>query len=379
MVLLKRDDNMTPYFEPRVTIKEKKDSKLFEKIAKRLQLEGYVVLGEKFKRIKEENSEETIQKVTRIEIMENKIEKIRSLLPKIRNQYELVSVKTTSAKAAQWVVKDNRVDLLTIPYKSIKEIVTQNLANVASSNQTFLEIDLSFLMKSTNQSPSIKMRVLSRVMNLIIKEKAPFILTMDVQDPLDFRDERSVIALASLVGISAKAIKENMREFKERIELNKNKLSTEFIAPGVWKVEEKKTSKKKSSRKDREIETEIPFNLKELPIKKKKLERQRYILFEILQFENKKFEEKLVIDNLWKQLSKFFGEVGSSRIGLYMIEFNPEKDLGIIRCNQFSLLAVRAVLATMCELEKTKTAFHILKVSGTLKNLIAIQKKKRRN
>ena len=251
MVLLKRDDNMTPYFEPRVTIKEKKDSKLFEKIAKRLQLEGYVVLGEKFKRIKEENSEETIQKVTRIEIMENKIEKIRSLLPKIRNQYELVSVKTTSAKAAQWVVKDNRVDLLTIPYKSIKEIVTQNLANVASSNQTFLEIDLSFLMKSTNQSPSIKMRVLSRVMNLIIKEKAPFILTMDVQDPLDFRDERSVIALASLVGISAKAIKENMREFKERIELNKNKLSTEFIAPGVWKVEDKKTSKKKSSRKSR--------------------------------------------------------------------------------------------------------------------------------
>ena len=169
MVLLRRDDYMTPYFEPRVTIKEKKDSKLFEKIAKRLQLDGYVVLGEKFKRNKEEDSGETIQKVTRIEIIENRIEKIRSLLPKVRNQYELVSVNTTSAKAAQWVVKDNRVDILTIPSQNLKEILTQSLANFASNNQTFFEIDLSFLTKTTNQNPSIKMRVLSRVMNLIIK------------------------------------------------------------------------------------------------------------------------------------------------------------------------------------------------------------------
>jgi len=364
---------MTPYFEPRVTIKEKTDSKLFEKIAKRLQLEGYVVLGEKYKK---EELLESLQKITRIEIKESKVEKIRFLLPKVRNQYELVSVNTSSAKAAQWVVKDNRVDILTIPYKSIKEIITQNLANVAANNQTFLEIDLSFLLKSTNQIPSIKMRTLSRVTNLILKEKAPFILTLDVQDPLDFRDERSVIALASLIGITRKDIKENMQKFQERIKLNKNKLSSEFIAPGVWKVEEKKITKKKRTKQVGNIETEIPFNLKKLPIEKKKLERQRYILFEVLQFENKKFEEKLVIDNLWKQLTKFFGEVGSSRIGLYMIEFNPEKNLGIIRCNQFSLLAVRAVMATIFELEKIKTLFHILKVSGTLKNLITIHKKK---
>ncbi|MCE7746312.1 MAG: hypothetical protein GPJ52_14370, partial [Candidatus Heimdallarchaeota archaeon] len=322
---------------------------------------------------------EPLQKITRVEIKESKIEKIRSLLPKVRNQYELVSVNTSSAKAAQWVVKDNRVDILTIPYKSIKEIITQNLANVAANNQTFLEIDISFLTTSNSFSHSIQMRVLSRVMNLIIREKAPFILTMNVENPLEFREERSIIAMANLVGIPNKAIKENMRKFKERIELNRNKLSPDFITPGVWKVERKKTSKKIIPSKDIEVKTEIPFNIKELPIEKKKLERQRYILFEILQIGNKNLEEKLVMDNLWKQLSKFYGEVGSSRIGLYLIVFNSEKNIGIIRCNQSSLSAVRAMMSTITSLEKIKIAFHVLKVSGTLKNLLAIQKKKSRN
>lgn len=370
---------MTPYFEPRVEIKEKKDSKQFDEIAKRLQLNGYVILGEKYKEKKKEESKEAIQKVTRIEIKENKVEKVRSLLPKIRNQYELVSINTSSAKVAQWVVKDNRVDILTIPHQNIKEIITQSLANVAASNQTFLEIDLSFLTSSNSFSHSIQMRVLSRVMNLIIREKAPFILTMNVEHPLDFRNERSIIAMANLIGIPSKAIKENMQKFKERIELNRSKLAPEFITPGVWKVEEKKTSKKIIASKETEVQTEIPFNLKELPIEKMKMERQRYILFEILQFENKNVEEKVVIDNLWKQFSKFFGEVGSSRIGLYLIEFNSEKSIGIIRCNQLSLSAVRAMMSTITFLEETKITFHVLKVSGTLKNLIGIQKKKSKN
>ncbi|MHA1123410.1 MAG: Rpp14/Pop5 family protein, partial [Candidatus Heimdallarchaeota archaeon] len=190
--------------------------------------------------------------------------------------------------------------------------------------------------------------------------------------------ERSIIALANLIGISSKAIKENMRKFKERIELNRSKLSPEFITPGVWKVEKKKISKKKITSKKREVKIEIPFNLKDLAIEKKKLERQRYILFEIIQFENKNFEEKVIIDNLWKQLSKLYGDVGSARIGLYMIEFNSEKSIGIVRCNQFSLLAVRAMMSTINDLEKTKIVFHVLKVSGTLKNLLEIQKKKKR-
>lgn len=368
---------MTPYFEPRVTINEKTDSKLFEKIAKRLQLQGFVILGEKYKKSKKENLVEPLQKITRVELKESNVEKIRSLLPKVRKQYELVSVNTSLAKVAQWVVKDNRVDILTVPYKSIKEIITQNLANVAANNQTFLEIDISFLTFSNSFSPSIQMRVLSRIIHLIIREKAPFILTMNVENPLEFRDERSIIAMANLIGIPNKAIKENMRKFKERIELNRNKLSPDFIAPGVRKVEKEKTSKNIIPSKEIEVKTEIPFNLKELPIEKKKLERQRYILFEILQIENKKIEEKVVMDNLWKQLSKFYGEVGSSRIGLYLIEFNSEKNIGIIRCNQASLSAVRAMMSSIPSLEKIKIAFHVLKVSGTLKNLIRIQKKKK--
>jgi RNase P/RNase MRP subunit p30/RNase P/RNase MRP subunit POP5 len=370
---------VTPYIEPRVEIQEKKDSKLFDNIANRLQLEGYVVLGEKYKKSKDSKSEQSLQKITRIEINENKVEKIRKLLPKVRSLYELVSVNTTSAKAAQWVVKDNRVDILSIPYKSIKEIITQNFANVATNNETFIEIDMSFLLKETEKSPSVTMRTLSRIMNILVREKTPFILSTNVKDPLDFRDERSIYALGQLIGIPPKRTKENMIKFQERIKLNQSKLTTEFVIPGVKKVADKKQVKKKGFQKKTVYLEEIPFHLKDLQIEKMKLERQRYVLFEILQLENTKVELDGLIDLFWKQFTKFYGEVGSSRIGLYLIKYNPEQNIGIIRCNQNSLSALRAMLATITRKEKTKVLFHILKVSGTLKNLLQIQKKKSGN
>ncbi len=316
---------MTPYFEPRVEIPDMKDSELFDKIAKRLQLDGYIVLGEKYKKIGDSKIKQTLQKITRIEINENKVEKIRSLLPKVRNQYELVSVKTTSAKAAQWVVKDDRVDILTIPYDVIKEIITQNFANVAAQSETFIEIDLSFLIKEEEKTPSVKMRTLTRIMNILLREKAPFVLTTNVQNSLDFRDERSILALGQLIGIPTKITKENMMKFLARIRLNRDKLAAEFVAPGISKVTDKKMEKKGALEK-RELLEDVPFNLKDLRIDEMKLERQRYVLFEILQLENKTIDLNNLIELIWKQFSRFYGEIGSSRFGFYMIKFDMEKN-----------------------------------------------------
>jgi RNase P/RNase MRP subunit POP5 len=167
-----------------------------------------------------------------------------------------------------------------------------------------------------------------------------------------------------------------MQKFLERIKLNQSKLATDFVSPGIKRVKKEKQEKKKDSLKKPELLREIPFHLKDLQIEKKKLERQRYVLFEVLGLENIAVELEALIELFWKQFTKYFGEVGSSRIGLYMIKFNPEKNVGIIRCNQESLSALRAMLATITQIEKTRVLFHIMKVSGTLKNLLHIQKKK---
>jgi len=58
------------------------------------------------------------------------------------------------------------------------------------------------------------------------------------------------------------------------------------------------------------------------------------------------------------------------------MHFNEEKQFGIIRCSHKYLSAMRVVLAILTQIEKDPVIFHVMKVSGTLKNLIQISKKK---
>ncbi|MGC9779073.1 MAG: hypothetical protein HZR80_07510 [Candidatus Heimdallarchaeota archaeon] len=374
---------MIPFIEPRVHITDKKEIKQYDEIAKRIGLSGYAVLGKKFqKKAKPDSKNEFVKQYSRFEIDENQVGKVRNLLPKVRHSYELISVKTTSAKVAQWVIKDNRVDILVIHTKNIKELINHQLANVAASNQTFFEIDLSFLLDQKTSNKSFHLRAIARCLNILMKEQAPFIFTTNVQDSLDFRDVRAIIALANLVGVPSKIIKENLKRFYERVTLNNKKLSEEFVAPGVWIKNEKGKEKKiKETAEQQDIEDllddlELPLSLQQMSSVNDKSERQRYLLFEILTKEKFNTDEKEFAKQIWKRFSLYFGEVGSSRMGLYITHYNVEKKIGIIRCSHYTLESLRAVLSTITEISNCKVLIHIIKVSGTLRNLITIHRRK---
>ncbi|NHJ86256.1 MAG: hypothetical protein FK734_12400, partial [Asgard group archaeon] len=322
---------MKSFYESHVEIKNNKDLKDFEVIASRLQINGLVVLG-----IEQQNLPQdviSIDLVSRLEISDDNLSKIRNLLGSERRKYEILSVKTLSAKIAQWVVKDNRVDILHIPFEKMKEIITQELANVASQNGTFLEIDCNPLLNSKNRS--FFLRTVSRVMNNILNRKAPFLLTFSVSNPLMLRDRRAIIALASLLGISEKAIKSSIQMLSERIILNRSKLESGYVLPGIIEVSEKKEKipLKSNIKDDDEFYTEISFPLDEFSNDTFKFERQRYFLFEILTKSDKEIPKKILEDAIWNIFGDLFGEVGSSRIGFYIQHYDPHKKIGIIRCS----------------------------------------------
>lgn len=377
---------MVSYIEPRVSLDDTKKIDEYDKIAKRLGIIGFAIFGHEYKIEPKDKgrSYHSVEHISRLEINENQVESIRKLLPNKRYQYELLSIRTTSAKVAQWVVKDNRVDILSIPYESLRELITQPLANVAAENKTFIELELNPLIFESKSNKSIYLRNIRRILSILLQENTPFILSCSVTNPYMFRTKRAIIALAKTIGIPDVIMKSNMDDFYNRIKLNREKLSDKIVAPGIWIIDKK--PKEKGKKANKKIKSEKLIEISKLELENlisesksvKDQERQRYLLFEIIKDTKESIVDKDLMDTFWKIFTGFYGIFNSSQSGVYLTKYDEKTALGILRCGHQSLNYVRAALALISKINKINVIIHVMKTSGTLKNLIALTKKKER-
>ncbi|MBN2154939.1 MAG: Rpp14/Pop5 family protein [Candidatus Lokiarchaeota archaeon] len=105
------------------------------------------------------------------------------------------------------------------------------------------------------------------------------------------------------------------------------------------------------------------------------LQRQRYILFEFITFNSDlHINEKDVIRTIWTTLLTLFGEYQAYKTGLWMIEFNPLEQYGIIRCNNITKDKIIATLAFIHKVKSYPIIFHSIKTAGTIKKIKQTQK-----
>jgi RNase P/RNase MRP subunit POP5 len=78
---------------------------------------------------------------------------------------------------------------------------------------------------------------------------------------------------------------------------------------------------------------------------------------------------KQLLDAIWNALTRLFGEYGASQAELVLIRNRKQKGYFIIRCSRKALPMVRASIASITEINGKPAAFHVLRVSGTLKAL----------
>jgi len=98
-------------------------------------------------------------------------------------------------------------------------------------------------------------------------------------------------------------------------------------------------------------------------------EKDRYISFQVIS------EESITYDDLeqaiWNTMLDFFGELGVSKTSLWIVKnlYDPEKQVGVIRCNNKSVPQVLAGLGLISRLGDIRVTFKILKISGTIRGL----------
>jgi len=95
--------------------------------------------------------------------------------------------------------------------------------------------------------------------------------------------------------------------------------------------------------------------------------KRRYIALEIDSEEA--FSSKELMDALWSEVSRLFGEYGASQAGLTLIDYDEERKSAVVRVVHNALDMVRAALASVTRIREKPAALHIVTVSGTIKTL----------
>ncbi|TFF95853.1 MAG: hypothetical protein EU544_01865 [Promethearchaeota archaeon] len=107
-----------------------------------------------------------------------------------------------------------------------------------------------------------------------------------------------------------------------------------------------------------------------------KEEKQRYVLFKIMNLFNIEFDQKDFLREIWRSIWRFFGLKGANKIGLWLLELDLIHSYGILRCTNSTKELLITALTFVREINHTKIILSPIKTSGTLKSIKKFIKKK---
>ena len=162
-------------------------------------------------------------------------------LRRFRRRFEVVSVTCTSKRVARQAAKDRRVDLILFPATDIhKRFFDRAEAELASKALSCLEIEMAPLLSLSGFS---RIRLLSRLRREVAiakKFNVPVVISSGATNECLMRSPHDYAALATLFDMpllyALHALSEDPLAIVER---NSEKLSPDYIAPGIRVVRRK--------------------------------------------------------------------------------------------------------------------------------------------
>jgi ribonuclease P/MRP protein subunit RPP1 len=204
---------------------------------------GYRLLGvplssniskEKIEQFKEIAKNFGIDLVSRVNLTPKNNKELLRNLRRLRRKFEIIAVKCTSKAVSRQAAKDRRVDIIYFPNEIKKRFFDEAEAELASNALAALEIEI---MQIPVMSKIQRIRFVSKVraeIKIAERYNVPVVLSSGASDPMLLRKPRELAALAILFDMSMeKALKAISEIPISIIKRNREKLSPNFVAPGV--------------------------------------------------------------------------------------------------------------------------------------------------
>lgn len=183
-----------------------------------------------------------IDLVTRVDLTSKTPRQLLHELRHFRRRFEVVSVVCTSKAVARQAAKDRRVDLLSFPATSSRgRFFDRAEAELASQASSSLEVDMAPLLSSRGFSRIRLLSSLRKEVAIAKKFGVPVAISSGATNAHLMRGPYDCVALVSLfdmaLPLALRALSETPLTIVER---NREKLSPDFVAPGVRLVRRKK-------------------------------------------------------------------------------------------------------------------------------------------
>jgi RNase P/RNase MRP subunit p30 len=187
------------------------------------------------RRLEEVSDSNGIDLVTRVDLVARNRRELLNQLRRVRRRFEVISVVCTSKTVARQAAKDRRVDLLIFPSPHFRGcFFDRGEAELASKALASLEIEMASLLKLEGSKRIRLISILRKEVEIALKHNVPIVLSSGAKDVQLMRSPQDYAAVACLFDMTRPLA---LRSFSETplnlIERNREKLSPNYVAPGV--------------------------------------------------------------------------------------------------------------------------------------------------
>jgi len=199
------------------------------------------VTSQQINKLKNTCREANVDFVSRINLCPRNSNSLLKDLRKYRKKFEIISVRCNTKDVVRQAAKDRRVDLLQFSTTNMRQRFFDNQeAELAASALAALEIELAPILQLM---PSSRIYLLSRLRKEVLiakRAKVPIVLSSGATTELLMRGPYDNAATTTLFDVPMEsALKALSSDPLTIVERNRNKLSPNYVAPGIQIVERK--------------------------------------------------------------------------------------------------------------------------------------------
>ena len=215
-----------------------------ERMVKNAHELGYSLVGiplppfvrqEQISQLRKFCREANIDFATRVDFFPRTSNELLHSLRRFRRKFEIISVLCNTKEVARQAAKDRRVDLIQFSATNLrKRFFDEAEAELASQAFSSLEVEIAPFLQLVGASRIRLFSSLQTEVALAEKFKVPVTISSGATNKYQMRGPRDCAAFATLFDMSQssalKALLENPFAIVER---NREKLSPEYVAPGI--------------------------------------------------------------------------------------------------------------------------------------------------
>ncbi|WP_255195719.1 RNase P subunit p30 family protein [Halorarius litoreus] len=154
------------------------------------------------------------------------------LVTRYREERTLLLVHGGDTTINRFACEQPEVDVLAHPMRGDGD-VNHVLAKAAAENGVRFEFDLGPVLRDDGGSRVRVIKGLRKLRELVETYDVPYVVSANPTSHLELRAPRELVAVGEVVGFDAEQIREGLREWGRLAARNRDRLSEEFLEPGV--------------------------------------------------------------------------------------------------------------------------------------------------